>query len=217
MEVIVSVATSLDGYIDDSSQERLKLSSPEDWSDVLDLRAECDAIFVGAGTLRADNPSLVIKGDELKRKREIGGLSRDIVKVSVTASGRIDDSMKFFSEGDGDLILFTTKDSNIPLVSDRCEIIRLESVNARNIVAELSSRGFKRLLVEGGSRVLTMFFEENMVDKLRLAIAPFFVGESSAPRFVLDGKFFSDRDNRMNLIDVRQLGDMAVMEYEKAR
>ena len=217
MEVIVSVATSLDGYIDDNSTTRLKLSSPEDWADVLRLRCECDAILVGAGTLRKDNPSLVVKSDEHRNIRVANGLSKDIVKVSLTSSGCVEGKMKFFTEGDGDKILFARSGANTSLVDDLCEVVRLEEVTATSIVADLSSRGYKRLMVEGGSRVLTMFLSENMVDKLRLAVAPFFVGDSGAPRFVLDEAFFADKDNRMNLISVSQLGDMAIMEYERAR
>ena len=217
MEVIVSVATSLDGYIDDSSTTRLKLSSPEDWGDVLDLRCGCDAILVGAGTLRADNPSLVVKSNEERQKRVVNGLSKDIVKVSVTSSGCVDKDMRFFTEGSGLKILFAKRGAETSLVQDLCEVIVLEDITAESIINELSSRGFKRLLVEGGSTILTMFFKENMVDKLRLAIAPFFVGDSASPRFVRDELFFANKDNRMNLINVRQLGDMAVMEYERER
>ncbi len=213
MEVIISVATSLDGYIDDSTTQRLKLSSPEDWDDVLKLRCECDAILVGAGTLRIDNPSLVVKSDEERLKRVKNGLDSDIIKVSLTASGCVSREMRFFTEGNGTKILFVTDGVDTSSVDDLCEVVSLKSITAENIVNELSNRGFKRLLVEGGSNILTMFFNENMVDKLRLAIAPFFVGDSKAPRFVQDAIFFANKDNRMKLINVRQLGDMAVMEY----
>ena len=56
--VLLSVAQSLDGYIDDPSPERLTLSSPEDLDRVDEVRAGCDAIMVGAVTLRRDNPRL---------------------------------------------------------------------------------------------------------------------------------------------------------------
>ena len=56
--VLLSVAQSLDGYIDDPSPDRLVLSSPEDLDRVDEVRAGCDAIMVGAVTLRRDNPRL---------------------------------------------------------------------------------------------------------------------------------------------------------------
>lgn len=60
MKVIVSTAVSSDGYLDDRSPDRLILSTPEDWAEVHRLRAACDAILVGAETIRRDNPSLLV-------------------------------------------------------------------------------------------------------------------------------------------------------------
>ncbi len=54
--VLLSAAVSLDGYLDDTGSERLLLSSPADFDRVDEVRASVDAILVGAGTIRADNP-----------------------------------------------------------------------------------------------------------------------------------------------------------------
>ena len=64
MKVTVSTAVSADGYLDDRSPDRLILSTPEDWAEVHRLRAACDAILVGAETIRRDNPSLLFVGNE---------------------------------------------------------------------------------------------------------------------------------------------------------
>ena len=66
MIVQASVAVSVDGYIDDLSDRRLVLSHAADWEEVRSLRAESDAILVGAETIRRDNPALVIR-DETDR------------------------------------------------------------------------------------------------------------------------------------------------------
>ncbi|MFD0884067.1 RibD family protein, partial [Streptosporangium algeriense] len=59
--VLSSVAVSLDGYIDDATSERLLLSNDEDFDRVDAVRATCDAILVGAGTVRADDPRLMVR------------------------------------------------------------------------------------------------------------------------------------------------------------
>ena len=59
--VLLSVAQSLDGYIDDPSPDRLVLSSPEDLDRVDEVRAGCDAIMVGAVTLRRDRPGACLR------------------------------------------------------------------------------------------------------------------------------------------------------------
>ncbi|WP_198932387.1 dihydrofolate reductase family protein, partial [Pseudonocardia sp. Ae717_Ps2] len=58
--VLLSVAMSIDGYIDDASDERLLLSNSADFDRVDEVRAQSDAIMIGAGTLRADNPRLLV-------------------------------------------------------------------------------------------------------------------------------------------------------------
>ncbi|WP_026412881.1 dihydrofolate reductase family protein [Actinomadura oligospora] len=54
--MLLSCAASVDGYIDDATEERLLLSNDEDFDRVDDVRASVDAILVGANTIRKDNP-----------------------------------------------------------------------------------------------------------------------------------------------------------------
>lgn len=58
--VLLSAAVSLDGFLDDTGPDRLLLSGPEDFDRVDQVRAESDAILIGAGTLRTDNPRLLV-------------------------------------------------------------------------------------------------------------------------------------------------------------
>ena len=59
----------------------------------------------------------------------------------------------------------------------------------RRISEDLGARGVQRLMVEGGGKVHTQFLTDNLADELQLVVAPFFVGDSRAPRFVSDGRF----------------------------
>jgi len=59
--VLLSCATSADGYLDDATPRRLILSGPADLDRVDEVRAGCDAILVGAQTVRTDNPRLLIR------------------------------------------------------------------------------------------------------------------------------------------------------------
>lgn len=172
MEIILSVATSSDGYIDDDSPARLKLSTPEDWAEVLELRASCDAILVGANTVRRDNPSLVIRDPELRARRVAAGLAADIIKVTVTASGNLDPDAAFFTDGAGRKIVFATEGADVGALAGVAEIIVAERLNASFIADALAARGVRRLMVEGGAKVLAMFLDEGVADRLRLAVSP---------------------------------------------
>ena len=93
--VIISTAMSLDGYIDDATDKRLVLSNKKDLEQVDELRKTCDGILVGANTIRKDNPRLLSKSE------------KPLAKVTITVSGNIDSSSKFFMEGDSPKIVYT--------------------------------------------------------------------------------------------------------------
>lgn len=101
MIVWASAAVSLDGYIDDTTSRRLVLSGTKDWEQVRALRAECDAVLVGAETIRKDNPALVTRSEKLREKRTAQGKPADPVKVTVSASGRLDPQARIFHRRDG--------------------------------------------------------------------------------------------------------------------
>jgi 5-amino-6-(5-phosphoribosylamino)uracil reductase len=185
---------------------RLRLSSDEDWRQVLQLRAECDAILVGAETVRRDNPSLVIRDPALRAERERHGLKPDIDKITLTHSGRLDPSARFFTEGDGRKIVFTTGDVATELAR-AAEVVRLTEGDgvARAITERLHARGYRRLMIEGGPQILGLFFGEEAVDELRLAVAPLVVGDPAAPHF--------DMPCGLLLSDSWMAGDTAVGRY----
>jgi 5-amino-6-(5-phosphoribosylamino)uracil reductase len=88
-----------------------------------------------------------------------------------------------------------------------------QPVEMRRISEDLGSRGVQRLMVEGGGMVHTQFLTDNLADELQLVVAPFFVGDSRAPRFVSDGLFPWNPDRRATLAEVCQIGDVVLLRY----
>src|SRR6266496_3320403 len=97
--VLLSVAMSVDGFIDDTTDTRLLLSNDADFDRVDAVRAESDAILIGATTLRRDNPRLLVNSAERRAAREARGLPAYPLKVTVTASGDLDPGLKFWHHG----------------------------------------------------------------------------------------------------------------------
>src|SRR5260370_13930518 len=97
--VLLSVAVSVDGFIDDTTDTRLLLSNDADFDRVDQVRAERDAILIGAVTLRRDNPRLLVNSPERRAAREARGLPAYPLKVTVTASGDLDPGLKFWHYG----------------------------------------------------------------------------------------------------------------------
>lgn len=161
MQITLSFATTADGYLDDNSPRRLMISTPEDWEAVLRLRASHDAILAGAETLRRDDPALLLRDAAARELRRARGMRPDLTKVTLTHSGRLSPSMRFFTEGDADRYVFSEKE--LPELKGVAEVISSDSsITASAIVTELEKRGVERLLVEGGASVLRMFLAEGM-------------------------------------------------------
>ena len=207
MKVTVSTAVSADGYLDDRSPDRLILSTPEDWAEVHRLRAACDAILVGAETIRRDNPSLLVGDEVLRRERIDRGLSPDPVKVTLTASCRLSPEANFFTRGDQEKIVFTSCSDPGPL-RQVATVIPAAEITAALIVTELEKRGLRSLLVEGGAATLRMFFAENLVDTFRLAVNPAVkVGDPRAPRLEVGSGYLQTPHS------TESLGGMRVTTY----
>jgi 5-amino-6-(5-phosphoribosylamino)uracil reductase len=72
-------------------------------------------------------------------------------------------------------------------------------------------------MVEGGGTVHTQFLAAGLADEIQLAVAPFFVGDSGAPRFVNPAVFPDGPGRRMTLASVQAVGDVAVLRYLPGR
>lgn len=214
--VLLSCAMSVDGYIDDTSPQRLLLSNEADFDRVDQARAESDAILIGATTLRHDNPRLIVNSAQRRAERQARGLPPYPLKITVTVSGDLDDAYKFWHHG-GDKLVYCP-DSVVAKLRDQlddlAEVAGLgETVDFGAMLEDLAARGIGQLMVEGGSTIHTQFLTAGLADEIQLAIAPFFVGDASAPRFVEPGLFLNDAKHRMTLAEVRPIGDVALLRF----
>jgi 5-amino-6-(5-phosphoribosylamino)uracil reductase len=214
--VLLSCAVSLDGYIDDSSDRPLRLSGDADIDRVDELRGRSDAILVGAGTIRSDNPLLLLRSQARRDARIASGLSPDPARVVISGSGNLDPAGQMFTTGANRIVYV----SSAALAAARNQLAGKadvadagDPVDLGHILADLASRGVTRLMVEGGASVLTQFLLTGLADELVLAIAPFFIGDPRAPRFVTPGHFPWTPGHRAKLCDVTRAGDMAVLRY----
>jgi 5-amino-6-(5-phosphoribosylamino)uracil reductase len=215
--VLLSCGMSMDGYLDDASDERLLLSNEADFDRVDAVRAGCDAILVGAQTVRQDNPRLLVRSPARRERRVARGLPESPVKVTVTARADLDPSARFFATGDVDKLVYCATSALDKARERLAEVATVvdagEPVDLRWLLGDLAARGVGRLMVEGGGIVHTQFLTAGLADELHLVVAPFFVGDSRAPRFVGDGGFPWSGDRRATLAEVRQIGDVVLLRY----
>ncbi|MGW2544113.1 RibD family protein [Kitasatospora sp. NPDC001574] len=214
--VLLSAATSVDGYLDDASDTRLLLSNTEDFDRVDQVRAESDAILIGATTMRKDNPRLLVNSEARRAQRLAEGKPEYPLKVTVTATGNLDADLKFWHHG-GEKLVFT--------VDNAVEKVRTTLDGLADVVStgpdldwglvldELGRRGVSRLMVEGGGTIHTQLVAQGLADEIHLAIAPLLVGQPEAPRFLGTADYPGGSTARMRLLEARPVGDVVLLRY----
>lgn len=235
--VILKVAMSLDGYIDDSSDQRRVFSNELDKQAVDELRASCDAILVGAQTIRSDNPTLRIRSDALRAERVSRGVPEDVAKVTLTRSAELNEHFEFFQNGSGEKLVYVMagiegekevreKDSRerklaLQALEKWASVVVLDELSSDDQLSELQllledldRRGVHRLLVEGGSEILSQFLTADLVDEIRLAIASITIADTTAPRAFPES---FQIDERFALCSKEMLGEVQVYKYQRRR
>ena len=220
--VLLSAAMSADGYLDDATPVRLVLSDPADLDRVDGVRAACDAIMVGAETVRRDNPALSIRSPQRRERRVAAGLPATPARVTLTGSGDLDPAARFFTAGDAARLVYVPASAvaaaQARLGAAATVIGAGDPLTIAAVLSELACRGVGRLMVEGGARTLSQFIAAGLADELQLAIAPVFVADPAAPRLLQAGPGRGGPPpgrlaERMELAGAGQAGDMAVLRY----
>ncbi|MGV9350608.1 RibD family protein [Streptomyces spiralis] len=207
---------SVDGYLDDTRPERLRLSNAEDFDRVDQVRAESDAILIGANTMRRDNPRLLVNSPERRAQRVADGRPEHPLKVTVTASGDLPADLNFWHHG-GDKLVFTV-DSAVQRARATLDgLAEVVSTGAEfdwgRCLDELGRRDVGRLMVEGGGTVHTQLMAADLADEVHLAVAPLLVGQTRAARFLGAADYPGGPTARMKVLEVRAVGDVVFVRY----
>ncbi|WP_078760245.1 RibD family protein [Marinactinospora thermotolerans] len=216
---ILSCAMSIDGHIDDTSADRLRLSDEADFDRVDELRAGCDAILIGAGTVRADDPRLLVRSPQRRARRIAEGRDEQLLKVVLSARGDIDPRARVLSTGAPGAVVYVADPAHAATARRLADLPDVDVVavgdppDPARALADLARRGVRRLMVEGGGAVHTAFLSAGLADELHLAVAPFLIGDPEAPRFVHPADFPNGPARPMRLAGVEQVGTMAVLRY----
>ena len=205
--VTLKAAASLDGKVaapDGSSQW---ITGPAARADGHRLRAEADAVLVGAGTALADDPRLTV--------RLPGHAGRQPLRVLADATGRVGTGGHLF-DGEAETLVATTPAAPAAAVdawkAAGAEVLVCEEapagVELDGLARALGDRGVLELLVEGGPRLQASLWAAGLADRLVWYLAPLAIGGAGAPG-LLDGAGAATLADarRLRLASVDRLGD----------
>jgi diaminohydroxyphosphoribosylaminopyrimidine deaminase / 5-amino-6-(5-phosphoribosylamino)uracil reductase len=167
--VLGRLAQSLDGYIATSGGQSQWISGPADIAHTHRLRALADAVVVGAGTVRADDPQLTT--------RLVEGTSP--VRVVLDPLCRLASAHRVF-DGRVDTLLVAAADAPYRDHVGAAEVVRVprngDSLDLGCLLGILADRGLRRIFVEGGGITVTRFLAAGLLDRLHVTVAPLLMG-----------------------------------------
>jgi riboflavin-specific deaminase-like protein len=143
-------------------------------------RAAHDAIMVGAGTVRSDDPVLTV--------RHAPGANP--LRVVPSSDGRLPLGARLLNDGLPTLVAVSARatDEAVRTLSAKpmVEVVRCgeDRVDLADLVAHLDARGVRSLMVEGGSRLLHSLFAAGLVSRLVVKHIPVIAGAADAPTYL---------------------------------
>jgi riboflavin biosynthesis pyrimidine reductase len=214
----LNFVTSLDGAIEiDGTSEAL--GGPLDRDAFMAMRAVCDVIVAGAGTVRAENYGPArLKADAQARRAERGQEALPRLAV-ITASGDLDPAAKLFKDEGGEPVIVVTTSSaarahpDLTSVSEVIECGELD-VDLAQAVEILDRRGLCRILCEGGPRLSRQLIAAGLVDELCLTISPTLAGPG--PRRLAE-LWPVGRPGRLALVSLLEGDGLLVARYRLPR
>jgi diaminohydroxyphosphoribosylaminopyrimidine deaminase/5-amino-6-(5-phosphoribosylamino)uracil reductase len=217
--VVAKVATSVDGRVAAADGSARWLTSELARADAHELRADSQAIMVGAGTAIADHPQLTVRDAALAPHHPP-------TRVLVDARGRVPALGPLFDVELAPTLVVTS--SAAPshavdawrAVGAKVELVAPAAdgsgVDLGETLALLGREGVLQLLVEGGGSLLGSLLAGEHAQRLVVYVAPLALGPRGTPAFRFAGPDTMAGAPRYDLMSVRQLGPDVRLEYEVA-
>jgi 2,5-diamino-6-(ribosylamino)-4(3H)-pyrimidinone 5'-phosphate reductase len=217
MEVVVNAATSVDGKLSTHERRQVRISGEADFDRVDRLRAAADAVFVGVGTVLADDPHLGVKSEDRRVERLRNGRTANPARVVADSRARtptdatlLDDDAETYL-----LVADSAPEDRLDALRDAgATVIRAgaDRVDLSAGFSALEDERIGRMLAEGGGEVIFSLFEAGLVDELSVFVGSLVVGGRNAPTLA-DGEGFADGFPRLDLVGVDRVDDGVVLQY----
>jgi 2,5-diamino-6-(ribosylamino)-4(3H)-pyrimidinone 5'-phosphate reductase len=217
--VVVNVAMSADGKLSTRERRQVKISGAEDFARVDRLKAGCDAVMVGIGTVLADDPSLTVKNPDLKSRRQQEGKGEHPARVVIDSRARISPDASVLNKGDGLRVVAVSgraDPARVDVLRKMATVIVAgdEEVDLARVLDELGAMGIRRLMVEGGGTLIAGLVRARLVDEIYTYIGSIVIGGKDAPTLADGPGWISEADfARLTLADTTRLDDGILLHW----
>jgi len=209
--VTYKAAVTLDGKVAAVGGDARWISGRESRRTVHELRASVDAVLVGAGTVRRDDPRLTVRLCE----------GRDPVRVVATRNGELPAGAKLLAsarETPTIVLAERATDAARSLLADcGAELLELGEGGLRAGLEALAARGLLDILCEGGPTLAGALLAEGLLDRLLLYVAPLVVGRGAPDLFATPAVDAIDLAWRLCDVEWRTIGDDLLLSGRLAK
>jgi diaminohydroxyphosphoribosylaminopyrimidine deaminase/5-amino-6-(5-phosphoribosylamino)uracil reductase len=193
--VTLKLASTLDGRIADAAGDSRWITGAEARERVQAMRRRADAVMVGAGTVRADDPSLLPRPDEGRRPWRV------VVGENIPADAKV------LSDEASDRTIVLNVEGRPPCRPWTGQSPSLQCSSLREGLLLLAERhDVMHVLCEGGGKLAAMLIEEGLVDEFAFFIAPKLMGSDGLPNFSKSGGLMADITN-LKFQAIERVGD----------
>ncbi|MDD1695649.1 MAG: 2,5-diamino-6-(ribosylamino)-4(3H)-pyrimidinone 5'-phosphate reductase [Methanoregula sp.] len=218
--VVVNIAMSADGKISTRERRQVRISGSQDFSRVDRLKAGCDAIMVGIGTVLADDPSLTVKSEECLNYRRRKGWDDHPVRIVVDSSGATPPGASVLHKGAGKRIIAVSARADaakLSVLEKKASLLAAgkDQVDLEVLMDELGKREIRRLMVEGGGTLIAGLMKRGLVDEIYTFIGNMIIGGKDAPT-ITDGEGFIKEAEftRLTLLEAHRLDDGILLHWK---
>jgi 2,5-diamino-6-(ribosylamino)-4(3H)-pyrimidinone 5'-phosphate reductase len=217
--VVVNIAMSADGKISTRERRQVRISGAQDFTRVDRLKAGCDAVMVGIGTVLADDPSLTVKSEECRNYRRKQGWDDHPVRIVVDSSGRIPPEASILHKGEGKRVVAVSKRADvtkISLLGKKTTVIVAgeDEVDLCALMNELGAMGIHRVMVEGGGTLIAGLIEAGLVNEIYTFIGNIIIGGKDAPTFTEgEGFILESAFPRLTLLEARRIDQGILLHW----
>ena len=218
--VVINIAMSADGKISTRERRQVKISGAQDFTRVDRLKAGCDAIMVGIGTVLADDPSLTVKSEECRQYRKKQGWDDHPLRIVVDSSGKTPPDASILHKGEGKRVVAVSERADatkISLLEKKATIIVAgkDEVDLAVLMDELGSMGVHRLMVEGGGTLIAGLMKAGLVNEIYTYIGNIIIGGKDAPT-IADGEGFIKESAfiRLTLLEADRIDNGILLHWK---
>ena len=223
--VRINVAMSADGKIATADRKFSSFGSSLDKRLMQTLRAEADAILVGARTAYSNRAGLGPNPEEYRRQRVKQGLAPAHLRVIVTGRGNIDPATAMLRDGFGPILIIASRSvskrrvAKLRSIADEVFLCGAKRIDLPRALRWLRAKWrVKYLLCEGGGELNGSLFVAGLVDEICLTICPLILGGQTAPT-IADGNGalrLADAQ-RFRLVSKRRIGEELFLRFRAIR